>query len=127
MPTIVLAAFIEGSRVLMARRADHKKQYPGHWDLIGGHVDRGESLDAALVREAEEEVGLTPTVFRRLGVFNDDENEADYHLYVVNNWQNGRPRLLGDEHTELAWISVSNINTVTPLAHPEIISLLEPV
>lgn len=54
LTTIVLAAFIEDGRVLMGRRADHKKQFPGDWDLIGGHVDEGETLEVAIVREVQE-------------------------------------------------------------------------
>jgi len=119
---IALAAFVNDGRVLMARRAAHKTQFPGHWDLIGGHVDEGENSEAALIRESQEEVGLIPTIFRSLGVFNDDETDAEYHLYVVTEWLNDKPSLLDDEHTELAWIPLSEATSLRPLAHPHIIS-----
>jgi 8-oxo-dGTP diphosphatase len=32
--------------------------YPGHWDLIGGHVEDGETPEEALVREVKEELDL---------------------------------------------------------------------
>lgn len=36
-------------------------QYPhGHWDFVKGHVEKGESVKQALLRETEEEVGITP-------------------------------------------------------------------
>ncbi|MBX5167020.1 MULTISPECIES: NUDIX hydrolase [unclassified Rhizobium] len=122
MTDIVLAAFIEGDQVLMARRAEHKKQFPRHWDLIGGHVEAEEAVEAALVREAEEEVGLIPTIFRDVGTFNDIGTETTYHLYVVTEWLNGRPKLLGNEHSELTWVRVSDATSLHPLAHPKIIS-----
>lgn len=124
LTTIVLAAFIEDGRVLMGRRADHKKQFPGHWDLVGGHVEEGETLEVALVREAQEEVGLMPTTFRDLGAFSDDETEATYHLFVVTEWSNDPPKLLGDEHTELTWVRVSEATSLRPLAHPSVISVV---
>jgi 8-oxo-dGTP diphosphatase len=32
--------------------------FPNHWDLIGGHLEEGETPEQALVREAREEIGL---------------------------------------------------------------------
>jgi 8-oxo-dGTP diphosphatase len=32
--------------------------FPNHWDLIGGHVEEGESPEEALIREFREELGL---------------------------------------------------------------------
>lgn len=32
--------------------------FPDHWDLIGGHVEEGESPEEALVREFKEELDL---------------------------------------------------------------------
>ncbi|WP_409457366.1 NUDIX hydrolase [Rhizobium sp.] len=60
MTEIVCAAFIDHGRVLLMRRAVHRKWSANKWDLVGGHVDKGEGLDVALVRECQEEVGLRP-------------------------------------------------------------------
>jgi 8-oxo-dGTP diphosphatase len=32
--------------------------FPNHWDLIGGHVEEGETPEQALVREVKEEIGI---------------------------------------------------------------------
>jgi len=32
--------------------------FPDHWDLIGGHVEEGETPEEALVREVKEELDL---------------------------------------------------------------------
>jgi 8-oxo-dGTP diphosphatase len=32
--------------------------FPDHWDLIGGHIEEGETPEEALVREFKEELGL---------------------------------------------------------------------
>ncbi len=32
--------------------------FPRHWDLIGGHIEEGETPEEALVREVKEELGI---------------------------------------------------------------------
>jgi 8-oxo-dGTP pyrophosphatase MutT (NUDIX family) len=56
-----LNAWTPDGRLWVARRALDKATDPGMWDtLVGGLVASGESLDLALIRECEEEAGLTP-------------------------------------------------------------------
>ena len=43
-------------RVLIGQRSD----YPGSWQFPQGGVDPGETVEEAIVREIEEEVGLKP-------------------------------------------------------------------
>ncbi len=43
----------------LQKRGPHKDFLPGMWDTaVGGHVDFGEQLEEALIREAGEELGL---------------------------------------------------------------------
>lgn len=56
--------FNEASKVLLTRRADN-----GMWCLPGGHVDFGETLAEAAVRETLEETGLHVAVERLIGVY----------------------------------------------------------
>jgi 8-oxo-dGTP pyrophosphatase MutT (NUDIX family) len=60
-----LNAFTPAGELIVARRADHKQIDPGLWDnLVGGMVPAGESEEAALAREAQEEAGLDVTPLR---------------------------------------------------------------
>ncbi len=51
--------FDRDSRLLIYLR-DNKPgiPFPNRWDFFGGHLERGETPDQALVREVEEELGL---------------------------------------------------------------------
>ncbi|HET8562182.1 MAG TPA: (deoxy)nucleoside triphosphate pyrophosphohydrolase [Marmoricola sp.] len=54
MPLVVGAAILSDGRLLAARRATPPV---GGWELPGGKVEPGESPEAALVREIDEELG----------------------------------------------------------------------
>ena len=53
-------------RVLLERRSDC-----GVWGLLGGRIEKGESVEQAAVREVKEESGLDVRVTRLLGVYSD--------------------------------------------------------
>ena len=105
------------SKILLGLRAASKKVWPCHWDTIGGRVEAGESLEEALVREVQEEVGVTPTQFRLIATVNERQpeiyGEVLHHIYAVTGWQGGEPANVCDEHTELSWFSVGEMRQLT--------------
>ena len=66
----VLVFVTNGDRVLLLRRASHKKLWPGKVNAPGGHVERGEDPYEAAVRELQEETGVRtgPLILRGLVV-----------------------------------------------------------
>jgi isopentenyl-diphosphate delta-isomerase type 1 len=51
--------FDEDGRLYLQRRSLAKEEHPGKWDSsASGHMDSGESYEAAAARELEEEIGL---------------------------------------------------------------------
>lgn len=55
---VVAAAIInQSNKILIARRAPHKK-LAGYWEFPGGKVETGETPELALVREIFEEFGI---------------------------------------------------------------------
>ncbi|MEH2527881.1 MULTISPECIES: NUDIX hydrolase [unclassified Bradyrhizobium] len=107
----------EDGQVLLGLRAPWKKVWPGHWDTIGGRVEAGESLDEALVREVQEEVGVTPTEFKQIAMVRERQPEtygdALHYVYAVTKWKGGEPTNICDEHTEVKWFSVSEMRLLT--------------
>ena len=65
-PSVSAVIFDGEGRVLLQRRTDN-----GQWGLPGGSVEIGESVKAAIVREVQEETGLTVEVARLVGVYSD--------------------------------------------------------
>jgi ADP-ribose pyrophosphatase YjhB (NUDIX family) len=56
----------DDGHVLLQRRSDN-----GLWGLPGGGVEIGESVSIAIVREVQEETGLTVEIARLVGVYSD--------------------------------------------------------
>ncbi len=108
------ALFIDGDRVLLGLRAPTKKAWPGHWDSIGGRVEAGETLEAALVREVQEEIGVTPVAFELIATVREREPERYgdmlHHIFAVTQWTGGAPANICDEHSELKWFEVAEMD-----------------
>jgi ADP-ribose pyrophosphatase len=47
-----------GEFLLYLRDNNPDIPFPNHWDLIGGHVEEGETPEVALVREVKEELDI---------------------------------------------------------------------
>ncbi|MET0388790.1 MAG: NUDIX domain-containing protein [Polyangiales bacterium] len=60
-----------------------RKHEPLGWALPGGFVDEGESVEAAAVREAAEEVNLEVTLTKLLGVYSDPDRDPRGHAVSV--------------------------------------------
>ncbi|HEY6420663.1 MAG TPA: NUDIX hydrolase, partial [Candidatus Binataceae bacterium] len=84
------AMLVRDSKILLGKRAPGQLLYPNVWDLPGGHLEAGESPYQALIRELEEELGIVPTRFVPLGIYDELNPERygahKYHVYVVTDW-----------------------------------------
>ena len=59
-PVVHLHVLDRQARLYLQKRSDNKDLLPGRWDTsVGGHVDYGEYIAEALMREAAEELSLT--------------------------------------------------------------------
>ena len=101
----VAAAVIRGTdgKILIARRADTQHQ-GGLWEFPGGKVEAGESVEAALGRELQEELGIVVKAARPLIKVQHDY--PDKHV-LLDVWEvsefTGEPH--GAEGQPLAWVS----------------------
>jgi 8-oxo-dGTP diphosphatase len=117
---IVNAVLLQDNRVLLARRSLRRRAYPGLWSFPGGHVEPGETLEQALLREAGEEIGIVPVVYAVCSrIIEPDATHPSaptYHLYAVTQWEGGEPRIMDDEHSELRWFDLAVAATLPELA-----------
>jgi ADP-ribose pyrophosphatase YjhB (NUDIX family) len=101
-----VAVFRDG-KVLLATRT--KPPADRLWSLPGGKVEAGETLEAAALRELEEEVGVEARILgfnRHVEIFGRDAGGAVTHHFVVasffGEWLSGEPRA-GPEAGAVMW------------------------
>ena len=129
-PLIVAAAALvdRDGRVLVQRRpAD--KAHGGAWEFPGGKLEPGETPEAALIRELEEELAiavpcgcLSPAAFASMPL---DDRHLLLLLFVARKWT-GVPRALAA--SELRWLAPAALHALEmPPADKPLIALLEAV
>jgi 8-oxo-dGTP diphosphatase len=77
--------FDRSNRLIIYLRDDKPGiPFPNHWDLIGGHVEEGETPEQALRRETKEEIGIELKhwdFFRRYDCFAHDAYPNSKFIY----------------------------------------------
>lgn len=63
-----------GNDVLLLQRGMHKRAFPGRYNGLGGHVERGEDPLTSAIREIHEESGLDVHNVRYRGTLHIDAN-----------------------------------------------------
>ena len=120
---VVGILFNKNNDVLIALRPPHVVQ-PGVWEFPGGKVEENESLENALIREYQEEIGIT--VLRAEFFLEIKKNLPDKQL-ILHTFKilefSGEPK--GCENQEIRFVPVNTLKNYTfPDANSEIIKVL---
>ena len=84
----------------------------GKYNGVGGKIEEGETEEAAMIRETQEEINVTPIKYEKVGLMEFDEyykgNKTNlvFHLYMVYDWD-GIPN--ETEEMSPKWFDISNI------------------
>jgi len=99
-PVVHLHVFNSRGELYLQKRPQWKDIQPGKWDTaVGGHIDYGESPEKALMREVQEELGITDftSVFIDKYVF---ESKRERELVYVHRTKYDGPILPSKEELE---------------------------
>jgi 8-oxo-dGTP diphosphatase len=111
MLLVAAAALIDADgRVLICQRPEGK-QLAGLWEFPGGKVEAGETPEACLIRELQEELGIKVThACLAPFVFASHEYES-FHLlmplYLVRRWEG---QVVAHEHQATAWVKPNRLS-----------------
>ena len=125
LPVVAVALVANDGRVLLAQRRA-EAHHGGLWEFPGGKIEPGERPEAALVREAAEELGIAIDAARLTPVGFASEPLGARHLvlllYSTDHWE-GDPQPLDAD--ALDWVRPEEIDAETmPPADRPLVALL---
>jgi len=123
LPAVAAAIFNDNGEILLQKRKDVNQ-----WCVISGHVDFGETVEAAILREIEEETNTEARVVRFIGVYSSPHSQT-YHYgnrtvqYITSYFQARltkklEPGFSNNETQELKFFSIDNIPADLALINP---------
>jgi len=106
----IVAAVIfnqDKSKIFITKRPDDKHK-GGYWEFPGGKVELGESVEHAMVRELEEEIGIQVTqqsLFEHLE-YDYPDKSLKFDFILVTDFD-GEP--YGREGQQGMWVSIEQL------------------
>ena len=110
---ILLRTTEEGVEYLLAQRPEGKV-YAGYWEFPGGKVEAGETLRQALVREIQEELGVTvDRAWPWLSCqFTYPHATVRLKFFRVASWHG---QVAPIEHSGFVWVKIGDTAPVAPV------------
>ncbi len=105
---------LEDEKVLIVKRADSESFLPGVYELPGGKIDFGETIESAIEREFKEETGLNVKAIKPIYIFSylsDEGNRQTFDVTYLLRLKDGNGKVvLSDDHNDFKWISEEEID-----------------
>jgi 8-oxo-dGTP diphosphatase len=102
---VVACALVDTDRRVLIAQRPPGKQLAGLWEFPGGKLEPGETPEAALIRELEEELGVSTKTACLAPLTFASHSYESFHLlmplFVCRKWQ-GLPQ--AREHSALKWV-----------------------
>ncbi|MFA5120809.1 8-oxo-dGTP diphosphatase MutT [Zavarzinia sp.] len=103
---VTAAVLVDPDRRILIAKRPTGKSLAGLWEFPGGKLEPGESPEQALIRELDEELGITVREPCLAPLTFASHAYEKFHLlmpvYVCRRWE-GVPQ--AKEHAELAWVN----------------------
>ena len=114
LPAVAAAIFNDNGEILLQKRRDVNK-----WCIISGHVEFGETIEEAILREIEEETNTKAKIIRFIGVYSSPGSQiylyGDRTVQYITSYFEARltntvdPDFSNSETQELKYFSTKNI------------------
>jgi 8-oxo-dGTP pyrophosphatase MutT (NUDIX family) len=107
---VVVACLLKKEDRYLLVQERQPKAY-GLWNLPAGHVDKGEELEEATIREAKEETGLDVSITEELAIYHESTKKAVKHVYAAEI-VGGDLIAPNDEIMDIQWLTFDQIKSL---------------
>ena len=124
LPAVAAAIFNDNGEILLQKRRDVNQ-----WCIISGHVEFGETVSAAMLREIKEETNVEGKLLRFVGVYSSPASQTYYYehetvQYITSYFVarlNGEinQHFSNNETRELRFFPVNNIPKEMATINPD--------
>lgn len=83
----------------------------GLWNLPAGHVDKGEKIREAAIREAKEETGYDVKLIKEVAILHEEATNAVKHIFSANI-VGGKISINNDEILDVKWLTFEEVKTI---------------
>ena len=105
-----LLLILNDNKILLAEK---KRGFGiGKFNGIGGKVEKDETIEEAMIRETQEEIGVIPTDFTKMATItfdewvNDEENQVIMSVFVAQNFMG---KIIETDEMRPKWFNISDI------------------
>lgn len=112
----------EKGEVLLQKRASTKQQSPNKWSICAGHIDAGETVENAIIREMEEELGIKVriselefiNIYKEKKKFHNNTKNYnfDYMYFYKTNYKIEDYKICLEELSEVKYIPLLELEEI---------------
>jgi 8-oxo-dGTP diphosphatase len=101
------ALILRKDKILLIKRA--AEPFKGFWALPGGYVEWDETTEEAVQREVEEEVGLSVTSLKFIGLYSNPKRHPKQCIDLAYAVETEGEVKAGDDAADYEWKSIQNL------------------
>ena len=115
-PVSVHLLLVRSGRILLLRRYNTGYE-DGNYSMVAGHIEGGEELKTAMIREAREEAGIeiSPSDLEVVGVIHSLTDREYFHFFLkASDWMGEVSNMEPSKCDDLSWFEIGDLpdNTI---------------
>lgn len=129
-PTVHVWFYTSDHKILMQQRGTNKETFPSLWDVsVAGHVHAGESIEDAVLREVEEEIGLAISktdftlldVRKNINIHPNGIKDCEFqHVFLIELKTSIDDLVIQEEEVDdIHLFSIEDLNLCISKTHPD--------